>query len=252
VYQDCDRYTVSRRYDRLATFIPLFDRILFLPKDSRRMAVDRLGLRAGDKVLDVGCGTGRSLGYLHKAVGPTGRVYGIDISPGMLRKAQKSCDANRWDNVELMQCDAAAFTAPAPLDGVLFSLSYNTMPDHRAVLRRAWDQLVPGGRLVIMDAKVPPGLGGRFVLPFSLWLMKHTMLGTSVGRTGLADRALGYGSAALQFLLRLLRHQTRCPHQPRRGRRYERHRLYDCGGLGGHTSLRTIGVAKLVPVRAAV
>ena len=179
VYQwvDCDRYTVSRRYDRLATFIPLFDRILFLPKDSRRKAVDRLGLRAGDKVLDVGCGTGRSLAYLRKAVGPTGRVYGIDISPGMLRKAQKVCDANGWDNVELMQCDAAAFTAPAPLDGVLFSLSYNTMPDHRAVLRRAWDQLVPGGRLVIMDAKVPPGLGGRFVLPFSLWLMKHTMLG---------------------------------------------------------------------------
>jgi ubiquinone/menaquinone biosynthesis C-methylase UbiE len=115
--------------------------------------------------------------FLHKAVGPTGRVYGIDISPGMLRKAQKSCDANGWDNVELMQCDAAAFTALTPLDGVLFSLSYNTMPDHRSVLRRAWDQLVPGGRLVIMDAKIPPGPSGKFVLPFSLWLMKHTMLG---------------------------------------------------------------------------
>jgi len=174
---DCDRYTVSRRYDRLASFIPLFDRILFLPKDSRRRAVDRLGLTAGDRVLDVGCGTGRSLGYLRKAVGASGRVFGIDISPGMLRKAQRSCDANGWDNVELMQCDAAAFTAPTPLDGVLFSLSYNTMPDHRAVLRRAWDQLVPGGRLVIMDAKVPPGPSGKLVLPFSLWLMKHTMLG---------------------------------------------------------------------------
>ena len=125
---DCDRYTVSRRYDRLATFIPLFDRILFLPKDSRRRAVERLDLRAGDRVLDVGCGTGRSLGYLHKAVGPTGRVYGIDISPGMLRKTQKTCDADGWDNVQLMQCDAAAFTSPTPLDGVLFSLSYNTMP----------------------------------------------------------------------------------------------------------------------------
>jgi ubiquinone/menaquinone biosynthesis C-methylase UbiE len=79
--------------------------------------------------------------FLHKAVGPTGRVYGIDISPGMLRKAQKSCDANGWDNVELMQCDAAAFTALTPLDGVLFSLSYNTMPDHRSVLRRAWTNL---------------------------------------------------------------------------------------------------------------
>ena len=91
VYQwvDCDRYTVRRRYDRLATFIPLFDRILFLPRDSRRKAVDRLGLRAGDRVLDVGCGTGRSLSYLQRAVGPTGRVYGIDISSGMLRKAQE-------------------------------------------------------------------------------------------------------------------------------------------------------------------
>jgi ubiquinone/menaquinone biosynthesis C-methylase UbiE len=174
---DCDRYTVSRRYDRLATFIPLFDRILFLPKDSRRKAVDLLGLTAGHRVLDIGCGTGRSLGYLHQAVGPTGRVYGIDISPGMLHKAQRSCDANGWDNVELMQYDAAAFKAPTALDGVLFSLSYNTMPDHRAVLRHAWDQLVPGGRLVIMDAKVPPGPSGKFVLPFSLWLMKRTMLG---------------------------------------------------------------------------
>jgi SAM-dependent methyltransferase len=63
------------------------------------------------------------------------------------------------------------------LDAVLFSLSFNTMPHHRAVLQRAWDQLRPGGRLVIMDAKVPPGFGGRLVLPFSLWLMKHTMLG---------------------------------------------------------------------------
>jgi demethylmenaquinone methyltransferase/2-methoxy-6-polyprenyl-1,4-benzoquinol methylase len=179
VYQwvDCDRHTVSRRYDRLARFIPLFDRVLFLPKDSRRRAVDRLGLRPGDKVLDVGCGTGRSLEHLQKAVGPAGRVYGIDISAGMLGKAQEFCDARGWHNVELMQCDAAGFTAPAPLNGVLFSLSYNTMPDHRAVLRRAWDQLVPGGRLVIMDAKVPPGASGKLVLPFSLWLMKHTMLG---------------------------------------------------------------------------
>jgi SAM-dependent methyltransferase len=59
----------------------------------------------------------------------------------------------------------------------MFGLSYNTMPHHLTVLREAWDQLRPGGRLVIMDAKLPPGLGGRLVLPFSLWLMKRTMLG---------------------------------------------------------------------------
>jgi hypothetical protein len=59
----------------------------------------------------------------------------------------------------------------------MFGLSYNTMPHHLTVLREAWDQLRPGGRLVIMDAKLPDGLGGRLVLPFGLWLMKRTMLG---------------------------------------------------------------------------
>jgi trans-aconitate methyltransferase len=84
----------------------------------------------------ISCGTGRSLGYLHQAVGPAGRVYGVDISRGMLRQAQKSCDSYHWRNVELTECDAAEYTAPRPLNGVLFSLSYNTMPHHRAVLRR--------------------------------------------------------------------------------------------------------------------
>lgn len=134
-------------------------------------------LRGGDRVLEIGCGTGRNFSYLREAVGPEGRIYGVDISPGMLRQARTLRDANDWRNIELSECDAADYAAPAPLDAVLFSLSYNTMPHHRTVLRRAWQQLHPGGRLVIMDAKVPPGLGGRLVLPFGLWLMKHTMLG---------------------------------------------------------------------------
>jgi ubiquinone/menaquinone biosynthesis C-methylase UbiE len=176
-WADCDRDAVARRYNYIAKFIPLFDRLLFLPRDMRRTAVARLGLGRGDSVLEIGCGTGNSLAHLRDAVGPQGHVCGVDISTGMLRRARKLCDANRWRNVEVRECDGADYLAPRPLDGVLFSLSYNTMPHHRAVLRNAWDQLRPGGRLVIMDAKVPAGFGGEIVLPFSLWLMKHTMLG---------------------------------------------------------------------------
>jgi demethylmenaquinone methyltransferase/2-methoxy-6-polyprenyl-1,4-benzoquinol methylase len=174
---DCDRSFVSRRYDRIAGFIPLFDRLLFLPPSLRAQAVARMGLRRGDSVLDLGCGTGTNLSRLRQAVGPSGHVFGIDISPGMLRRAKALRSANHWRNVELSECDAADYTASRPLDGVLMSLSYNTMPNHRAVLRRAWQQLRPGGRIVIMDAKLPPGFGERIMLPLSLWLMKHTMLG---------------------------------------------------------------------------
>lgn len=174
---DRDRSAVSRRYDRIAPLIPLFDRLFFVPWNLRKNAARALAVSVGDCVLDIGCGTGRNFPHLREAVGPAGRIYGIDISRGMLRKAQQVRDDNGWRNITLTECEAAEYAAPEPLDAVLFSLSFNTMPHHRAVLRNVWNQLRTGGRLVIMDAKVPPGLGGRLVLPFSLWLMKHTMLG---------------------------------------------------------------------------
>src|SRR5262249_46329966 len=75
------------------------------------------------------------------------------------------------------QFDAIEYIPCEPLDGILFGLCYNTMPHHLAVLHHAWKQLRPGGRVVIMDGKLPSGLGGKLLLPFSLWLMKRTMLG---------------------------------------------------------------------------
>jgi ubiquinone/menaquinone biosynthesis C-methylase UbiE len=175
-WMDCDRATVKCRYDRLAKFIPLFDRLLFLPPGLRRRAVEHLRLRAGERALEIGCGTGIGLAYLSDAVGPGGRVYGVDLSSGMLQRARTRCAGERRHNVALYECAAADFVAPEPLDGVLFCLSYNTMPHHRTVLRRAWQALRPGGRLVIMDARLPSGRSAKWLLPFSLWVMKHTML----------------------------------------------------------------------------
>jgi ubiquinone/menaquinone biosynthesis C-methylase UbiE len=174
---DDDQCTISQRYDRIAGLIPLFEWVLFLPRELRKKAVDRLSLRPGDCVLEIGCGTGRNFPYLHEAVGPTGTIYGVDLSAGMLRKCEMLRERHGWRNVGLTQGDAADFQAPEPLDAVFFSLSYNTMPNHLAVLDQAWKQLRSGGRMVIMDAKLPPGLGGRLVLPFSVWLMKRTLLG---------------------------------------------------------------------------
>jgi demethylmenaquinone methyltransferase/2-methoxy-6-polyprenyl-1,4-benzoquinol methylase len=143
----------------------------------RRRAAERLNLKPGDSVLEIGCGTGRNFPYLQEQVGPNGVIYGVDLSSGMLRRAQQLCARNGWRNVELTQADAAEYTAPEPLDGILFGLSYNTMPHHLKVLENAWKQLRPGGRLVILDAKVPAGRAGAVILPFTVWLMKHTLLG---------------------------------------------------------------------------
>jgi ubiquinone/menaquinone biosynthesis C-methylase UbiE len=143
----------------------------------RRGAVEALELSPGDRVLEIGCGTGRNLRYLSAAVGPGGSVHGVDLSDGMLARSRELCDANGWRNVSLVRSEALVYTAPRQLDGVLFSLSYNTMPHHRAVLAHALSQLRPGGRIVIMDAKLPSGRFGQRILPFSLWLMRKTFLG---------------------------------------------------------------------------
>jgi ubiquinone/menaquinone biosynthesis C-methylase UbiE len=174
---DLDRGAITRRYDRFARIIPLFDWLFFMPPGFRRKAAERLQLKPGSRVLEIGCGTGRNLPFLRAQVGAAGTVFGVDLSSGMLAKSRELCIQNGWSNIQLLQQDALDFAAPEPLDGVMFGLSYNTMPHHLAVLHHAWNLLRPGGRLVVMDAKLPPGLGGRVILPFSLWLMKRTMLG---------------------------------------------------------------------------
>jgi ubiquinone/menaquinone biosynthesis C-methylase UbiE len=174
---DCKPAFVAERYDRIAVLIGLFDWLLFFPPHLRRRAAVCLGTRAGGRVLEIGCGTGRNFPYLREAVGASGKIYGVDLSAGMLARARELCRREQWSNIELTQCDAVSYLAPEPLDAILFGLSYNTMPHHRLVLRHAWKMLRPGGRIVILDGKLPPGLGGQIVLPFSIWLMKHTMLG---------------------------------------------------------------------------
>jgi demethylmenaquinone methyltransferase/2-methoxy-6-polyprenyl-1,4-benzoquinol methylase len=178
----CDHNIVCQRYDRMAAFIPIFEWAFFMPSGLRKRAVAQLKLRRGDRVLEVGCGTGRNFPYLREAVGPEGRIYGVDLSKGMLRRARKLCHRRQWTNVVLIEADAANFVSRELFDGVLFSFSYNVMPHHRSVLRQVWKQLRPGGRLVIVDARLPPGLFGKLIRPFATWLMKHTLPGNPLIR----------------------------------------------------------------------
>ena len=77
----------------------------------------------------------------------------------------------------LVREDACAYAPPELVDGIIFSLSFNTMPHHAKVLRHAWKLLKPGGRLVVMDAKVPQGRFGQMVLHFIVPVMQATVLG---------------------------------------------------------------------------
>ncbi|MFD4228157.1 class I SAM-dependent methyltransferase [Streptomyces sp. NPDC058545] len=110
-------------------------------------AVEALGLRPGDAVLDAGCGTGRALPALRDAVGPQGTVLGADLTPAMLQAAVR---AGRDRPGRLLLADVARLPLRnASLDAVfgagLISHLSHPGPDLAELAR----VVRPGGQLAL-------------------------------------------------------------------------------------------------------
>ncbi|MDY7091096.1 MAG: methyltransferase domain-containing protein [Actinomycetota bacterium] len=110
-------------------------------------AVESAGPVAGDLALDVGCGTGRALPALAAAVGPTGRVIGLDCTPAMLTEARAN---GRDSSAGLIQADARRLPLPAAVAGLVFAAGLvHHLPDPDAGLAELARVTRPGGRLVL-------------------------------------------------------------------------------------------------------
>jgi demethylmenaquinone methyltransferase/2-methoxy-6-polyprenyl-1,4-benzoquinol methylase len=142
---------ITAQYDRVAPYYRALSPLFLINPWARRRGVAALGLRPGDTVLEVAVGTGRNLAYLVDAVGPTGRVIGVDLSAGMLREAAKLVRRRGWSNVTLVEGDATAVGLDRDLDAIFFSLAWSVIPDPVAALARSWDDLRPGGRVAVME-----------------------------------------------------------------------------------------------------
>lgn len=129
----------------------------------QRRAIAALGLKAGDTVLDLACGTGVNLPFLAELVGPTGRILAVDYSEGMLDAARRRVRHNGWPQIEFMQADAARMeVAPQSLDGAICTFGLSAMPGERAALLRVAAALKTGARFVAFDAKPFTGWARMF------------------------------------------------------------------------------------------
>src|SRR5713101_7840699 len=102
---------------RLIRPFPDFDPSFIKPV--RQKAVELLHLKQGDRVLDMGCGPGGSFPYLVSAVGPSGEVVGVEISPEVAINARKRIERNKWRNVQVMEADARTVHLTGMSDGAL-------------------------------------------------------------------------------------------------------------------------------------
>jgi len=172
-----NRSTAIRQYRSRAR---IYDLELALFEPVRQRAIDLLRLKNGDRVLDVGCGTGLSFSALEGLVGPEGSIVGIEQSPEMLERARARAAENGWKNVALIAASVEEAAIPLAADAALFHFTHDIMRTPKA-LANVCSHLKPGARIVAAGLKWAP----IWAMPLNLVVWNAAMRSTST-REGLA------------------------------------------------------------------
>lgn len=165
-------YSREEEFNRLAPFYDALVRFLafFIGGEHRlrQRVVTLIGLRPGDHVLDVACGTGTMATMMAECVGPEGQIVGIDLSPRMIEIAKRKAT---MPQVTFRQANAENIPYPDQyFDKATITYALHEMP--RAVRHNTLNEvhrvLKPGGRLVVVDYYEPRGRCRRAL--FRLWM----------------------------------------------------------------------------------
>ena len=140
-------------YDRMSLFYDYF--IGPFEQKYRNMVLKGLNIVKGETVLEIGFGTGHCLKQMAEAVGDTGRVYGIDISSGMLLASRRRLEkAGLWSRVELTCDDAVKMPyVDDKFDAVFssFTIELFDSPEIPKVITEIKRVLRPRGRIGVVS-----------------------------------------------------------------------------------------------------
>ncbi|HEY6299149.1 MAG TPA: methyltransferase domain-containing protein [Candidatus Binatus sp.] len=166
-----NRSTALRQYRSRAR---IYDLELFLFEPVRQRSIELLRLKDGDRVLDVGCGTGLSFTALENLVGADGSIVGIEQSPEMIERARARADDNNWRNIEFVSASVEEAAIPYAADAALFHFTHDIMRTPKAV-GNVVSHLKPGARVVAAGLKWAPVR----TMPLNLFVWNAALRSTS-------------------------------------------------------------------------
>lgn len=160
-------------YDKIAHVYDLLSESTEGPL--KQQGLEKLAARPGERILEIGFGTGHCLIALARGVGPEGRVFGIDLSDKMTELARANLARQQLaDRVELFCGDATNLPLPdESVDGVFlsFTLELFDNPEIPRVLAECRRVLKPHGRLAVVSVS-KEGPAGMLVEAYE-WTHKH-------------------------------------------------------------------------------
>src|SRR5713226_9713510 len=113
-------------------------------EENRQRTLALLGLTSGEIVIDAGCGTGLAFPIIEEAIGPSGKIIGIDQSPEMLNEAGRRVLREGWRNVSLIESAVENAAIPVEADTAIFYATHDIMRTPTA-LENVIGHLKPGG-----------------------------------------------------------------------------------------------------------
>lgn len=178
---------VGAMFDRISGVYDVMNALIsgFQEPRWRRRAVALAGVGVGDAVIDVATGTGKVAASLMDRVGPSGRVLGVDLSAGMIRRARRTYGARPGST--FVVGDAMALPAEdGTFDAATIAFGMRNLPDYGQGFAEMRRVVRPGGRVVCLEIARPHGLIPRIG---RLWFERAIpLLGRLVGQ----GEAYGY------------------------------------------------------------
>lgn len=132
---------------------------------ARRAITEASGLQEGMSIADVGAGTGLFVGLFSRAVGDSGRVFAIDISPRFVDFLDRRINAEGLTNVQVVRNDERSLMLGLQkVDRVFVCDTYHHFEHHREMLDSIFSSLHPGGEMILVDFERIPGTSREWVL----------------------------------------------------------------------------------------
>ena len=119
----------------------------------RQELIERLDLQPGDRVVELGCGTGCSLARIGERAAQLASFDMVDLCPALLEVARQRAAGH--DHVRVIEADATTWQPEQAVDCVFMSYALTMIPDWSRVIANTQAMLAPGGRIGIVDFHLP-------------------------------------------------------------------------------------------------